>query len=261
MIIRNMRQENKMSQIDNAGHLKQYQVWDRTVRVSHWVNVICITGLLSVGTVILNNKILGISTDGKILLKTIHVFIGYVFILNLGWRLTWAFFGNRFSRWKSIIPFTKEHRASFKVFMEGERNHNPVFFLGHNPLGQVMVAFIFLLLSTQAITGLVLAGTDIYFPPFGNTITEWIAEDKNNAANIKPYSKVNVNPESYKEMRDFRKPFITTHVYVFYTLLGAILLHIIGVVVSESRGTTGLVSAMFTGKKISSKDPVDDNET
>ncbi len=251
-----------MNQIDNtAKPLKQYQVWDRTVRVFHWVNVICITGLLSVGTVILNNKILGISTDGKILLKTIHVFIGYVFVLNLGWRLTWAFFGNRFSRWKSIIPFTKEHRASFKPFMEGEKNHNPAFFLGHNPLGRVMVAFIFLLLSTQAITGLVLAGTDIYFPPLGNTITEWIAEDKNNAANIKPYSKVNVNPESYKEMRDFRKPFITTHIYIFYTLLGTILLHIIGVVVSESRGKNGLVSAMFTGKKVSSKNPVDGNET
>ncbi len=250
-----------MNQTDNtAKPLKQYHVWDRTVRVFHWVNVICITGLLSVGTVILNDKILGISTDGKILLKTIHVFIGYVFVLNLGWRLTWAFFGNRFSRWKSIIPFTKEHRASFKAFMEGERNHNPAFFLGHNPLGRVMVAFIFLLLSTQAITGLVLAGTDIYFPPFGNTITEWIAEDKNNAANIKPYSKANVNPESYKEMRDFRKPFITTHIYVFYTLLGAILLHIIGVVVSESREKTGLVSAMFTGKKVSSKIPADDYE-
>jgi Ni/Fe-hydrogenase 1 B-type cytochrome subunit len=250
-----------MSPIDNtAEYLKQYHVWDRTVRIFHWDNVICVIGLLSVGIVILNNKILGISTDGKILLKTIHVFIGYVFFINLGYRLVWAFIGNRFSKWKSIIPFTKEHRASFKAFMDGERNNSPAFFLGHNPLGRLMVAFLFLLLSTQAITGLVLAGTDIYFPPFGNTITEWIAEDKNNLADIKPYSKVNVNPDSYKEMRDFRKPFITTHVYVFYTLLGAILLHIIGVVVSELREKTGLVSAMFTGIKASSKKPVDTDE-
>ena len=123
-----------------------------------------------------------------------------------------------------------------------------------------MVAFLFLLLSTQAITGLVLAGTDIYFPPFGQSISEWIAEDKDKLDEIKPYSKINVNPDSYKEMRDFRKPFITTHLYVFYTLLAAISLHIIGVVVSELKEKTGLISAMFTGIKTSSKTPVDNDE-
>jgi Ni/Fe-hydrogenase 1 B-type cytochrome subunit len=241
--------------------LKQYHVWDRTVRVFHWVNVICITGLISIGIVILNNKILGISTDGKVLLKTIHAYIGYVFVLNLGWRFIWAFLGNRYSRWQSIIPFTKKHRASFKAFIEGEKKSEPAFFLGHNPLGRIMVAFLLLLLSAQAVTGLVLAGTDVYMPPFGNQITEWIAEDTSKLADIKPYSKDNVNAERFKEMRDFRKPFITIHYYVFYTLLGAILLHIIGVVVSELREKSGLVSAMFTGIKTSSKDPADIDET
>lgn len=254
--------ETKMIQTSSANEpLKQYYAWSRAVRIFHWINFICVIGLLGVGLVIFNNKVLGISTDGKILLKTIHVYIGYAFVLNLGWRLIWAFIGDRYSRWKSIIPFTKEHRASFKAYVEGEKNGNPAFFLGHNPLGRIMVAFLFLLLSTQAITGLVLAGTDIYFPPFGQQIVEWIAEDKNNTAEIKPYSKVNVNEENYKAMRDFRKPFINTHVYVFYALLGAILLHIIGVVVSELREKTGLVSAMFTGIKTSAKKPVDTEET
>ena len=245
-----------MNQIDKQ--LTQYHAWDRTVRIFHWINFICVVGLLAIGIVILNNKLLGISTDGKILLKTVHVYIGYVFALNLSWRLVWAFFGNRYSKWKSIIPFTQEHRASFKPFMDELRNGDPAFYLGHNPLGRLMVVFLFLLLSTQAITGLVLAGTDIYFPPLGQTITEWIAEDKNKLDEIKPYSKVNVNAESYQEMRDFRKPFITTHVYVFYTLLGAIVLHIIGVIVSELREKSGLTSAMITGKKYSSKKPIDD---
>lgn len=248
------------SQDDSTKPLKQYHVWDRSVRIFHWVNVVCVTGLIGVGLVIFNNKVLGISTDGKILLKTIHVYIGYVFVLNLGWRLVWTFLGNRYSRWQSIIPFTKEHRASFKACLEGKKNNNRVFLLGHNPPGRIMVALLLLLLSTQAITGLVLAGTDIYFPPFGPTIAEWVAEDKNNLAEVKPYSKVNVNEESYKAMRDFRKPFINMHVYVFYTILGAIVLHIIGVVVSELRDRNGLVSAMFTGNKTSAKDPIDLDE-
>lgn len=246
--------------INTEKPLKQYHVWDRTVRIFHWLNVICVLALIAIGLVILNNKILGIGVDGKILLKTVHVYIGYLFIANLGWRLIWAFFGNQYSRWKSIIPFTKEHRASFKAFIDGERNNDRVFFPGHNPIARLMVAFLFLLLSTQAITGLVLAGTDIYFPPFGQSISEWIAEDKDKLDEIKPYSKINVNPDSYKEMRDFRKPFITTHLYVFYTLLAAISLHIIGVVVSELKEKTGLISAMFTGIKTSSKTPVDNDE-
>ena len=58
-------------------------------------------------------------------------------------------------------------------------------------------------------------------------------------------------------MRKFRKPFITTHVYSFYLLLIAITLHILAVVVSEIREKNGLISAMFTGKKVISKKPVD----
>jgi len=65
--------------------LKEYPVWDRTTRWFHWINTLAIIGLIGVGLVILNAKTLGISTDGKILLKTIHVYIGYLFCLNLAW--------------------------------------------------------------------------------------------------------------------------------------------------------------------------------
>jgi cytochrome b len=113
----------------------------------------------------------------------------------------------------------------------------------------------------QAVSGLVLAGTDVYMPPFGNVMKEWVAEDKSRLEDIKPYSKTNVNEEQFKEMRDFRKPFITAHYYSFYVLLGAIVLHIIGVTVTELREKNGVVSAMFTGEKVSSKKPVDSDET
>ena len=63
--------------------LKYYSGWDRTTRLFHWLNVICVLGLICVGLVILNSKILGVSSDGKILLKTIHVYIGYVQYLSL----------------------------------------------------------------------------------------------------------------------------------------------------------------------------------
>ncbi|MCK5092594.1 MAG: cytochrome b/b6 domain-containing protein, partial [Gammaproteobacteria bacterium] len=77
--------------------------------------------------------------------------------------------------------------------------------------------------------------------------------------NLKPGSKDDVDSEAYAEMRKFRKPFITTHVYSFYVLLISIVLHIAAVVLIEVREKNGVVSAMFTGNKVVSKKPVDLN--
>jgi len=237
--------------------LTTYPVWDRTVRVFHWINVLCVLGLIAIGVAILNSKALGVTDDGKLLLKTIHVYFGYVFAANLTWRIIWGFIGNRYARWGSILPFNAEHRTQLSAMMSGAKSGKPVGFLGHNPIGRLMVGVLFLLLSAQAITGLVLAGTDIYMPPFGNTVKEWIANDPTLVDSIKPYSKEGIDEIAYKEMRDVRKPFITLHYYTFYALLAAIILHLIGVVVTEVRERNGLVSAMFTGKKVFAKKPFD----
>lgn len=244
----------------SSNELRYYSVWDRTTRLFHWINVICITGLMAIGITILNAKLLGVSGDGKILLKTVHAYIGYVFVLNLLWRFLWAFVGNKFSRWKSILPGGNGYWRSVSEYVQGVKTGKTPQYLGHNPVAKLMVTFLFLLLTTQATTGLVLAGTDLYLPPFGHEIAEWVTasgEEHDKIANLKPGSKEGVDSEAYAEMRDFRKPFITMHVYVFYTLLVAILLHIIAVVVTDIREKNGIISAMFTGKKVMSKKPVD----
>ena len=240
--------------------LKYYSVWDRTTRIFHWINVLCVIGLIGVGIVILNNKILGVSNDGKLLLKTVHVYIGYVFALNIFWRLVWGFIGNKYSRWKAILPIGKGYCRSVTEYVAGVKSGDAPQYLGHNPLARLMVGFLFLLIVTQATTGLVLAGTDLYLPPFGHEIAEWVTgsgEEHDKIKNLKPGSKEDVDSAAYAEMRQFRKPFIATHVYSFYVLLVAIVLHIAAVVFMEVREKNGLVSAMFTGNKIASKKPVD----
>ena len=237
--------------------LTAYPVWDRTVRFFHWINVLCVLALIAVGVAILNSKALGVTDDGKLLLKTVHVYIGYVFAANLTWRIVWGFIGNRYSRWKSILPFNAEHRAQLTAMKEGAKTGKPVGFLGHSPIARLMIGFLFVLMSAQAITGLVLAGTDVYMLPFGNIVKESIAIDPTTVDAIKPYSKVGIDDAAYKDMRDVRKPFITVHYYAFWVLLAAILLHLLGVVVSELRERNGLVSAMFTGKKVFAEKPFD----
>lgn len=105
-----------------------------------------------------------------------------------------------------------------------------------------------------------LAGTDLYLPPFGHELAEWVTgsgEDHAKIENLKPGSKENVDKAAYAEMRKFRKPYGIVHVYTFYALLVAIMLHIIAVVVTEIRERNGLISAMVTGKKVFAGKPVD----
>ncbi len=121
-----------------------------------------------------------------------------------------------------------------------------------------MVLALLTLMSIQMVSGLVIAGTDIYYPPFGSYFTQSIAVDKDNISTIKPYSKVNVDEKAYKAMREIRKPFITAHIYAFYGLIFLIPLHIVGVILAERKERSALISAMFNGYKYLPKNTKDE---
>jgi len=237
----------------SAPQLTSYKVWDHTTRIFHWLNFLSILVLIGAGVVILNAKAFGVATEGKILLKTIHVYAGYVFALNLAWRLVWAFVGGPFARWRALLPFGKGYGAALAAYISGEKTS----YQGHSPLGRLAVTALLIVLTVQAVTGLVLAGTDIYFPPFGGWISAWVAAPGVDPATLVPYAKDMLDADAYKEMRAFRSPYIETHVVNFYIILALIVLHIAAVVRAEVKQGGGLVSAMFSGKKILDEAPED----
>lgn len=220
-------------------------VWSKRVRIFHWLNVIAITLLIFIGLIIFNSKSLGVSTDGKVLLKTLHVCVGYIFAVNLLVRIVVGFIGKQEEHWRSALPFVSGFKGQWRAF----RQENSPIYKGHSPAGKLMVGALFALMLTQAVSGLVLAGTDIYYPPFGEHFATSIALDKNKVAMIKPYSKENVEEKAYQAMREFRSPFITAHIYAFYGLILLIPLHIGGVIIAERKEKSGLVSAMIHGYK------------
>ena len=237
--------------------LKTWPAWDAAVRWFHWINVLCMIGLIAVGVVILNAKVLGVTNDGKILLKTVHVWIGYVFAVNLLWRLVWAFIGGPLARWRAFLPgghgYLDELRSYIADFIAGR----PRQYLGHNPLGRIAVTLLLLLLLTQAITGLVLAGTDLFYPPLGAQIAGWVAASGVDPATLVPYAPELYDKSAYEAMRAFREPFITFHYYNFYALICLAVIHTLAVVVTELREGGGLITAMFTGNKTLNVPPAD----
>jgi len=240
-------------------NLKTYKVWDGPTRWFHWINFVCVLGLVVLGTAILYSKELGVTDDGKVLLKTVHVWFGYVFAVNLGWRVTWAFFGNRQARWSAILPFRSGYGTALKTYVSGLMKGDGPSYLGHNPIARLVISLFLLLLIMQAVTGLVLAGTDIYYPPFGYWFASWVAAPGVDPSTLVPYDKTGIDTASWDAMRAFRSPFVIVHYWTFYALLFLIVTHIIGVVVTELREGGGLVSAMFTGRKVFDQKPVDDN--
>ena len=62
---------------------------------------------------------------------------------------------------------------------------------------------------------------------------------------------------AYKSMRDFRSSYIAIHEFNFFVLCFIVLLHIAAVIITEVKEQGAIISAMFTGRKIFSKDPVD----
>ncbi len=238
--------------------LQRIKVWDRTTRIFHWLNAISVLTLICMGTLILNAKLFGIEGDAKVLLKELHSYVGYVFVFNLVWRLIWAFVGNHFARWRQFLPFHKGYLNSLSSYFSKSSGSIRQQYLGHNPVARLIIAAFFLLLSVQAITGLLIAGTDLYQPPFGSYFAEWVTEgDATRLSKLKPGDKSQIVESAYNEMRAFRKPISTTHVYAFYALCILILIHIFGVVVTEIKEKNGLISAMITGEKVFDESPVD----
>lgn len=238
--------------------LKSYQVWDAPTRWFHWINLLCVLGLLGVGLVILNGGALGITNPGKIVLKTVHAWIGYVFVANLFWRLIWAFFGNRYARWSSLLPLGSGYWTRLRGYLSAARSGQPQHYLGHSPLGRIGVTILLLLLIIQAITGLVLVGTDLFYPPLGGWVAKWIAAPGVEPSTLVPYAKEMYDATAYESMRAFRNPYATLHEYSFYALCGVGAIHIAAVVITELRAGGTIVSAMFTGRKVVDRKPVDD---
>ena len=241
----------------NTTNLRVYKVWDLPTRLFHWINFTAIIGLIIFGLIMLYKKELGItSVEAKIGLKEVHVLIGYVFVLNLAFRILWGFIGNHFARWRTTLP-GKGFLQSVRDYKTSLGTENPQQFLGHNPPGRLAVTVMLALMVVMAVTGLIRAGTDIYYPPFGAYVADYVAAPGTDPDSLVPYDPTGVDAEKLDRLKAFKGPFGKVHIYTSYILMFIIVVHIAAVVLTEVREGGSLISAMFTGRKVLSGKPVD----
>ena len=157
-------------------------------------------------------------------------------------------------RYRSVLKSAQQAalRAYTASFVSGE----PQQYVGHNPLARIGVALLFLLLLIQVATGLVIAGTDLFWPPFGYWFAPWVAPGVDPTL-VVPGTTDLVDRSGYETMRALRRPFVEVHEMGFYALAVVIVLHLIAVVATELHEGGSITSAMFTGRKIFSHPPPD----
>lgn len=188
----------------NAEHSpKTIKVWDLPVRIFHWSLVI-----LFITAYVTNS----LGSDYFIY----HLWSGYALIVLVSFRIVWGLVGTYHARFNH---FVKNPAATAKyalsVFKKKDKHY-----LGHNPLGAVMVVVLLIAILVQAITGL-FTNDEIF----------------------------NVGP-LYAYINDELSLQLTSlHRQLFYWILGAIALHIIAVLVHVIFKRDNIIRAMFSGKK------------
>lgn len=201
----------------------EVKVWDPLVRIFHCSLVAAFA-------------IAWLSGDEE---SRLHELAGYAVVGLVLVRIVWGFIGTRYARFSDFV-----HRpATVLGYAREMLGEKPKHYLGHNPLGGVMVLALLVSLLAAGVTGLALQGAEQGIGPFaslpaGTTVTmpSIIATA---AADDDDDEEDEGNEEIWEELHEFSANL---------TLL-LVGLHIAGVIVGSLAHRENLVRAMFTGRK------------
>lgn len=133
-------------------------VWEWPVRLTHWINFLCVLVLSVTGYYIGNPFLTAGSIDSNLMgwNRFIHLSFAYLFALSVLSRFIWFFLGNRHASWRAFVPWASRggwRRAvqmfRYYTFLDRKISYE----VGHNALAAVAYSFIFLLFVLQIFTG------------------------------------------------------------------------------------------------------------
>jgi Ni/Fe-hydrogenase 1 B-type cytochrome subunit len=155
-----------MASVEAARYRRVY-VWEFPVRLYHWVNVLAVVTLAASGYLV--GRPIAIAASGEAYqqywfgtIRAVHFIAAYVFFFNFLVRVYWGFVGNRFARWRNMIPHApaqwREIAEVLRVDILQSRASERIS-LGHNALAGVVYFLAMLACLFQAATGFALYGS------------------------------------------------------------------------------------------------------
>lgn len=179
------------------------QVWDLPVRIFHWSLASAIVAAF------VTNRL------GVAYFKY-HVWSGYAVLVLVAFRIVWGFVGARHALFRNFLRGPKEIFAYARNLFSPGGPH----YVGHNPLGALMVVALLGGAATQAALGL-FSNDEIF----------------------------NVGPLYGLVTRNQSLALTSLHRRLFYLLATAIAVHVLAVVAHKIFKNENLVRAMITGGK------------
>lgn len=180
--------------------ISKVRVWDWTLRLVHWSFPVLIF-------------LLWFSQKEGHLDR--HILFAQILTGVILYRIIWGFIGTPYAKFSHFIYCPKKILAYAKAFFSGKKP----FYLGHNPLGALMVFGLLAAMALQLVSGLFVSDDFLYDGPYYNLVS-----------------------------RSFSGQMAFIHQNFFNILLAFIALHILAVLVYRLMGEN-LVKPMLTGSK------------
>lgn len=197
--------------------MSDVKVWDPFVRFFHW-------------TVVVSFFIAYIIEDDVMWL---HEFAGYTILALVIARVLWGIVGTRYARFSNFTYKSSTVKQYFKDILSFKSKR----YLGHNPLGGVMVILFLVMLALTSWSGIEANGEGFTGTAAINieVIKLAIADDESE----NDEGRKNKAHEIWEEIHEF---------FANATLL-LVFLHVAGVIFSSISHGENLVRAMVTGYK------------
>ncbi|MDH5751312.1 MAG: Ni/Fe-hydrogenase, b-type cytochrome subunit [Deltaproteobacteria bacterium] len=218
--------------------LRLVYVWEKPVRLFHWLNALSLIVLGVTGYIIGNPPALMNSSEASFsywfgINRFIHFLAAYIFVAAWIIRLYWSFAGNAHARWSAIVMLKKEQWGEvFRVFMTDilqVKGYDTRHSAGHNALACASYLVLGLVSLFQVLSGFTLyAGMSAsWFPG----LFTWVMRFFESEESLRQWHHISMW---------FFAVFLIFHLYI-------INFH-------DQRERKGLFSSIFNGFKVLEKD-------
>jgi len=205
----------------------QVRVWGLFVRVFHWSLVVAFT-------------IAYISAEDA---SRLHEWSGYVVAALIGARIFWGFIGPRHARFSDFVmePAAVWHYTRDLLAGRARR------YLGHNPLGGIMVLALLGGVLGTSITGVMLLGAEEQRGPLAGMMATAPGAIPLNV--ISPAHADDDDDDEHERGHDRHEWIEELHEALANFTVFLVILHVAGVLLGSALHRENLIGAMFTGRK------------
>lgn len=214
--------------MENGG--KQYNYVPGRWFWFHWINVVCILLLVFLAFVMMFRGEIGMpSFETKQGLKKLHSWVGYIFILNLGYRLFWSLARDPARFWKRCRDSVSLYAGLIRP--ANREKGRGLSIIGPKSYSRLVIITLFLLMGSSIVSGLYRAGSDLYYPPLGGLIRQFVVKPGDDPDNLVPRhwkqrgNYVDQNRQRYVDAG--AKVMGMIHRYSGYAIMGLAIAHML----------------------------------